>query len=122
MQLPNLPTFDGASLRVLQQYGWPGNVRELRNVLERALILSGGEKINLSPFGLPTADKGSCEEWSFNICFPSRKSVTEIFDDVKQALAEEALRRSGGSRKRAAGLLGISRDSFYRYMRNERLD
>ena len=27
---------------VLQQHNWPGNVRELRNVLQRALVLSGG--------------------------------------------------------------------------------
>jgi PAS domain S-box-containing protein len=122
MQLTDFPALDGASLRALQQYDWPGNVRELRNVLERALILSGGEKINLSPLGLPTTDKSASEEWSFNVTFPSRKSVTEIFDDVKQALAEEALRRSGGSRKKAAGLLGISRDSFYRYIRNGSMD
>jgi PAS domain S-box-containing protein len=122
MQLTDFPALDGASLRTLQQYSWPGNVRELRNVLERALILSGGEKINLSPLGLPTTDKGSSEEWSFSVTFPSRKSVTGIFDDVKQALAEEALRRSGGSRKKAASLLGISRDSFYRYMRSGSLD
>jgi PAS domain S-box-containing protein len=122
MRLPGLPALDGASLRKLQQYSWPGNVRELRNVLERALILSGGEKINLSPLGLPAADKGLCEDWCFTISFPSHKSVAEVFDEVKQALAEEALRRSGGSRKKAAGLLGISRDSFYRYKRSASLD
>ncbi len=30
---------------LLEAYGWPGNVRELRNVMERALILSGGERV-----------------------------------------------------------------------------
>ena len=29
-------------------YAWPGNIRELRNVMERAVILSRGEMINLS--------------------------------------------------------------------------
>ncbi len=81
MQLPDLPAVDHASLRALQQYNWPGNVRELRNVLERALILSGGEKINLSPLNLQTADNDLGHEWSFNISFPSHKSITEVFDD-----------------------------------------
>lgn len=30
---------------MLEAYAWPGNVRELRNVMERALILSGGERV-----------------------------------------------------------------------------
>jgi len=33
-------------MTLLKAYGWPGNVRELRNVLERALILSHGKKLN----------------------------------------------------------------------------
>ncbi|MGO9566868.1 MAG: PAS domain S-box protein [Desulfomonilaceae bacterium] len=118
MQLPDLPAVDGASLQALQQYSWPGNVRELRNVLERALILCEGEKINLSPLSLQTADNELSHDWSFNISFPSGKSITEVFDDLKQALAAEALRRCYGSRKKAASLLGISRDSFYRYLKN----
>ncbi len=36
------------NVRQLRAYSWPGNVRELRNVLERAIILSRDNKINLS--------------------------------------------------------------------------
>lgn len=34
-----------ATTRVLQEYDWPGNVRELRNIVERAVLLSGGQSI-----------------------------------------------------------------------------
>ena len=34
-------------MKVLEQYHWPGNVRELRNVIERAVILSSGEFIEM---------------------------------------------------------------------------
>jgi PAS domain S-box-containing protein len=34
-------------LRRLQEYRWPGNVRELQNVIERAIILSSGERLDL---------------------------------------------------------------------------
>lgn len=36
---------DSAAMELLENYHWPGNVRELRNVLERALILTGGKRI-----------------------------------------------------------------------------
>jgi formate hydrogenlyase transcriptional activator len=40
--------------RRLQQYHWPGNVRELQNVIERALILSAGSRLDLER-ALPSA-------------------------------------------------------------------
>jgi transcriptional regulator with GAF, ATPase, and Fis domain len=44
MQAPTLTQADAARL---QQYDWPGNVRELQNVVERAVILSKGERLRL---------------------------------------------------------------------------
>ena len=35
--------FTPAALEALQEYTWPGNIRELRNVVERLLLLAGGE-------------------------------------------------------------------------------
>ena len=43
--------------RLLKAYAWPGNVRELQNVIERALILSSGHKLELSR-AMPQADGG----------------------------------------------------------------
>ena len=40
------PVPDGV-MQALQQYDWPGNVRELENVIERALIHSTGDTLNL---------------------------------------------------------------------------
>src|SRR5918993_2165047 len=44
-----------AAHAVLQTYGWPGNVRELRNVVERAMLLSDGERLDARDFTLSTA-------------------------------------------------------------------
>jgi formate hydrogenlyase transcriptional activator len=38
-----------ASIRDLQRYSWPGNVRELRNIIERAVIVSTGSELDVSP-------------------------------------------------------------------------
>jgi transcriptional regulator with GAF, ATPase, and Fis domain len=40
-----IETISKESLENLKRYSWPGNIRELRNVIERAVILSGGRHL-----------------------------------------------------------------------------
>jgi DNA-binding NtrC family response regulator len=40
------------AMDVLLHYPWPGNIRELQNIIERAVILTSGDVLRLSP--LPT--------------------------------------------------------------------
>jgi DNA-binding NtrC family response regulator len=40
-------TFEENVLKLLMAYDWPGNVRELRNVINRALIIAGGDKVTM---------------------------------------------------------------------------
>ena len=42
--------FTPAALSAMQRYPWPGNLRELRNVIERAVILATGDKIDVTDF------------------------------------------------------------------------
>jgi two-component system, NtrC family, response regulator AtoC len=101
----------------LKKYDWPGNVRELRNVLERALILSNGKKMNLSSLEI-RCNESRDDVASFCATFPSDKSLNEVTQDLKRFLVNEALQRSGGSRQGAAKLLGISRYSLKHYIRS----
>jgi two-component system, NtrC family, response regulator AtoC len=119
LQLSELPVIDPPTIRALQRYDWPGNVRELRNVLERALILSHGKQLNLAALGLRGDDDSLFQDKKtcFSVSFPSERSLNEITQELKQFLVNEALRRSGGSRKGAAHLLGISRYSLKHYMK-----
>jgi PAS domain S-box-containing protein len=117
MQVPEVPTIDAGTISTLQSYDWPGNVRELRNVLERALMLSGGQCISLAGLGLD-ANNGNAKDWSLTVCFPSDETLNDITQNVKRSLVNEALRRSGGSRQGAARLLGISRYSLKHYMKS----
>ena len=43
--------FDPLALAALQNYAWPGNVRELNSVVERSLLLAGGDEIGWQTFG-----------------------------------------------------------------------
>jgi len=87
----------------LENYSWPGNVRELQNAVERAIILSSGDKLNATDFILQPADtKRKNEQESLNLEF------------IEQDTIEKALKRSRGNVNKAAELLGISRFTLYR--------
>ena len=118
MRLSHIPQLDEEQIASLSSYLWPGNVRELRNVLERSIMLSEAEKPRLA---LPFLKTGT-ERWSYQIQFPENRTLLDVTDDVIRTLCLEALRRSGGNKKDAASLLGISRHSLYRYMNKFRLD
>jgi PAS domain S-box-containing protein len=119
LQIQAIPAIDPAAANALKRYDWPGNVRELRNVLERALILSHGKKIDVCALGfsdiegLPPQEEKAC----FSIAFPADRSLNEMTQELKRFMVNEALRRSGGSRQGASKLLGISRHSLKHYMK-----
>jgi PAS domain S-box-containing protein len=117
LQITSFPRIDSAIMERLRKYDWPGNVRELRNVLERAVILSGGKTENLNKLGLPLEAERLDEDWSFKTSFPADQSLNQITQDLKRSLIVEALRRSRGSRKGASRSLGISRYSLKHYMK-----
>ncbi len=46
----------GVTMRRLTGYAWPGNVRELENIIERAVILSNGETLEIDPSAFPSTE------------------------------------------------------------------
>jgi len=114
LQLTSLPAVDPASAIALARYRWPGNVRELRNVLERSLMLSDGQNLNVVLPSIDASDQG----WSHVSSFPvPERTLHNVTDEVIKSLCVEALRRCGGNRRSAARMLGIARDSLYRHMK-----
>ena len=92
----------------LLRYDWPGNVRELRNILERAVILSGGETI--LPEHITIADSRSANLPEERL----RSIVGELtLPEVEKIMVELALERTGGNKSRAAEILGITRRTLY---------
>ena len=114
LQLTRIPPIDPASKLALTGYDWPGNVRELRNVLERSLMLSEGESLRLS---LP-ALTASAQAWSTTSTFPvAGRTLHSVTEEVIESLCAEAIRRAGEIAGKPPRLLGISRDSLYRYLK-----
>ena len=94
---------------LFMNYHWPGNVRELERTLEHAYVFVKGPVIH-SQY-LPTSDEfnaGDTQASRFQAATGRRPSPERI---------QWALDRSGGSRIKAAELLGISRTTLWRLMK-----
>ena len=84
----------------LLRYDYPGNVRELENLVERAVILTRDEVIDLED--LPLGVKEREGEPS------GETSLTVLVEDLERRMIREALARADGVQTRAAEILGIS--------------
>ncbi|OHC64179.1 MAG: sigma-54-dependent Fis family transcriptional regulator [Rhodocyclales bacterium RIFCSPLOWO2_02_FULL_63_24] len=106
------PPLSPLALEALQSYPFPGNVRELENVLERALALMGGDRIdavdlNLAPCLLPGIAATTASG-----------SLQDHLDQVERQAILDALRQSNNNRTAAARLLGVTfRSLRYRMAR-----
>jgi DNA-binding NtrC family response regulator len=87
-------------------YDWPGNVRELENVIERAVVLSTGPRIDvdLVPDHVRSSKRFQMPQF---IVPPEGISFREVITDFEKRLIESTLEAAGGVQKRAAELLHI---------------
>ena len=100
----------GAMERLLD-YPFPGNVRELENIIERAIALSRDSMIDVDalPPALLAPPRGSGAATRIP---PGGVDLESLVNDYERKMLQEALAASGGVKKRAAKLLGISFRSF----------
>ncbi|HET7620374.1 MAG TPA: sigma-54 dependent transcriptional regulator [Gemmatimonadaceae bacterium] len=98
-------SIDGAGMRLLAEHSWPGNVRELENVIERALVLSGGDQIGVEHLtDLVHRPRRPAEASSAE----TDLSVKRRTEELERRLIRRALERTRGNRTRAARLLDLS--------------
>ncbi len=87
---------------------WPGNVRALRHAVERAIILSEGDRLGIEDFNLAGAVARQAD---------ADGGVDDLtLLDLEKRAIDGALRRHTGNVSRAARDLGITRASLYRRM------
>ena len=102
---------DPSAMKILQEFHWPGNVRELRNMAENIVVLKGGGRISeydLPPHLLMQAMTGRADD-----VFHESLSVEEN----EKRLVQNALVKAKGTRTRAAELMGISRRTLHRKLK-----
>ncbi len=93
---------------ILKSYSYPGNVRELENIIERAVILEQTPLIR--PENLPV----TMQVFQIETIDPGR---LKTMDELSRDYALKILDHVGGNRTQAARILGISRTSLWRILR-----
>ena len=99
----------GDALSHLQSYHWPGNVRELENILERAAVLSDGNRIEARDLPLLTAGLVDADMQSSD----DDLSLVQMLERIEKQFIEKALQRANGMKTEAAKLLGIKTSALY---------
>ena len=94
------------AMRHLMDYAWPGNVRELENVVERAMILTEGDTLDVPqlPVGIRAPGDGAAPPLEDELDLSVKRRTAAL----ERSLIERALRQTGGNRTRAARLLELS--------------
>jgi transcriptional regulator with PAS, ATPase and Fis domain len=126
-------SFTPAAVDALLSYEWPGNVRELKNTILRAATMTEQERIDVVDLDLITPRAMAVAAAAAPSTTPLRPAVSTVVDrseakheavtrleDMERSAIMSALQDSGGHQGRAAELLGISRRTLTRKLKQYR--
>jgi len=99
----DITQFSDSAIAALRRYGWPGNVRELSHVIERAVLMAPGERIESADLRLDAVRSEDGGE-------------ARTLEAIERDAIETALGRNDGNVVAAACELGMSRSALYRRM------
>jgi Nif-specific regulatory protein len=97
-----------AAMEKLLIYNWPGNIRELENVIERCVVISSRNIIDVDDLP-PSIAKYSTKENEGNYA-----KLDEAIDNTERDVIIKTLKECNGNRTKASTVLGISRRSLHR--------
>jgi transcriptional regulator with PAS, ATPase and Fis domain len=110
---PDIQRVSKDALEAIQQYHWPGNVRELRNVIERAMIVSRNNVIELEDLPLEKLPTPRANTTTRGSVVP----LKILMEETERQAIVRALAHTESNRVKAAELLGIHRTGLYQKMK-----
>ena len=108
------PAISPRAWAVLSQYAFPGNVREFAHAIEHAVVLSGGNEIDIEhlPGGIAGASDSNGNSSAGNL-----RSLGVALKEFEKEYLMRALTQAGGKKMKAAEILGISRKNLWEKLR-----
>ncbi|HEY7472120.1 MAG TPA: sigma-54 dependent transcriptional regulator [Gemmatimonadota bacterium] len=110
-------TIEGVSedaIELLMRYDWPGNIRELENMIERAIVLCEGDRLEAQLFPL-NERRVPRTAAAPTLSIPPAGAITldNALERIERAMIEDALEKSNGVKTKTAELLGIKTSALY---------
>jgi DNA-binding NtrC family response regulator len=118
-------SFSPLTMDLLMGYDWPGNVRELENVIERLVILRGGNEI--LPEDLPAkifrSNPLASQHYKNLFELPeSGVDLKQILSEIEDSLITQAMNRTRGNKNQASKLLALNRTTLIEKMKKKNLE
>ncbi len=108
------PAVQDDAVKAIESYPWPGNIRELRNVLERAVLLSADDVIEVEDLhfesGMTESGMTAGKAGGLSLKDVERRHIERVLAHVAHAVAP------------AARILGISRSTLYQKMKTHGIE
>lgn len=112
--------FDVQALKSIARHPWPGNVRELQNRVQRAVIMSDGNRIHCDDLELAAGIAAGGSDTPFagraSVDVSRAGGLKEARETLERELVQQALGKHDGNISAAAKDLGISRPTLYELM------
>lgn len=109
-----ITSIDDEVLNIFSQHRWPGNLRELENVIEAAIHLTSGEKIEMRSLPDYLMDDPKL--------LIGQKTLKEILEDTEKRVIQRTLQKYDADKQLVAKALGISKSSMYEKIKKFKLE
>lgn len=114
--------FSAATLDLIYQYPFPGNIRELRNAIERAVTFCQEDVIE--PEHLPERMRLAATQLAPQVANDQHveqdAQPLRTLSEVQQDYVQYVLRETGGNKRKAADILGVTRRTLYRWLEGDK--
>ena len=108
------PSLSAAALERMIAYAWPGNVRELQNIVERLVLMTASEVIDVDDLPAQVVSPGR-EKLLRGLSSPKLADARSAFE---REFLEEKLRENEGNISRTAEVVGLARETLSRKLRS----